>query len=116
MGRFVKRGEVWIADLAEPRGSEPDKRRPVLIVQENALTASRLNTVMVAPMTSNLRRSVAPGNVSVSAKQSRLKVDSVVLCCQVICIDKVFLTTKVSALTESVVERVDAGLRLTLAL
>jgi mRNA interferase MazF len=40
---------VWWADLAEPRGSEPGGRRPVLVVQDDALTASRLQSVMVVP-------------------------------------------------------------------
>jgi mRNA interferase MazF len=58
----MNRGEVWWADLAEPRGSEPAKRRPVIIVQEDALTRSRLQTVMVVPITSNLKRGAAPRN------------------------------------------------------
>ena len=112
----MKRGEVWIADLAEPRGSEPAKRRPVVIVQENALNASRLSTVMVAPITSNLKRGAAPGNLLLTKKQSGLKVNSVVLCCQVLCIDKAFLDTNLAALSVALVERIDQALRLTLAL
>ena len=46
------RGEVWWADLAEPSGSEPGSRRPVVIVQDDLLTQSRMGTVMVAPITS----------------------------------------------------------------
>jgi mRNA interferase MazF len=116
MGCVVNRAEVWIADLAEPRGSEPAKRRPVLIVQENALNQSRLNTVMVAPITSNMKRGRAPGNVSLSPKQSGLKVDSVVLCCQVLCLDKAFFSQPVATLSESVMSRIDSGLKIALAL
>jgi mRNA interferase MazF len=112
----MKRGEVWIADLAEPRGSEPAKRRPVLIVQENALNQSRLNTIMVAPITSNLKRGSAPGNVALTVKQSGLRVESVALCCQVLCVDKAFLSQRTAALSEAVMARVDSALRITLAL
>jgi mRNA interferase MazF len=112
----MNRGDVWWADLAEPRGSEPSKRRPVVVVQEDALTRSRLQTVMVVPVTSNLKRATAPGNVMLARGHSKLRVDSVALACQVLTLDKRFLTEKVSALPLSTMARIDAGLRLTLGL
>jgi mRNA interferase MazF len=112
----MNRGELWWADLAEPRGSEPAKRRPVVIVQEDALTRSRLETVMVVPVTSNLKRAAAPGNVVLSRSHSKLRVESVALACQVLTIDRHFLTEKISTLPRSTMARLDAGLRLTLAL
>lgn len=112
----MNRGEIWWADLAEPRGSEPGKRRPVLIVQEDSLTRSRLRTVMVVPVTSNLKRAAAPGNVMLARSYSGLRVESVALACQVLTIDKEFLTGRVATLPASVMARIDAGLRLTLAL
>ncbi len=112
----MNRGEVWWADLAEPRGSEPGKRRPVVIVQEDALTRSKLGTVMVVPITSNLRRAVAPGNVTLARSHSRLRVESVALVCQVLTLDKRFLTERVAALPNATVARIDEGLKLVLAL
>lgn len=112
----MNRGEIWWADLAEPRGSEPAKRRPVVIVQEDALTRSRLQTVMVVPITSNLKRAAAPGNVVLARSHSGLRVESVVLACQVLTIDKHFLSERISTLPRSTMARLDAGLRLTLAL
>lgn len=110
------RGEVWWADLAQPRGSEPAKRRPVLVVQEDSLTRSRLQTVMVVPITSNLKRGAAPGNVTLARSHTKLRVESVALTCQVITIDKSFLEQKVSSLPASSMARIDEGLKLTLAL
>jgi len=112
----MNRGEVWWADLAEPRGSEPGKRRPVLIVQEDSLTRSRLCTVMVVPITSNLKRAAAPGNVTLARSHSGLRVESVALGCQVLTIDKEFLTSRIGTLPSSTMARIDSGLRLTLAL
>ena len=112
----MKRGELWWADLAQPRGSEPGKRRPVLVVQEDSLTRSRLRTVMVVPITSNLKRAAAPGNVLLARSYSGLSVESVALVCQVLTIDKDFLTSRIATLTGSSMARVDVGLRLTLAL
>lgn len=73
---------------AEPRGAEPAKRRPVVIVQEDLFTRSRLQTVMVVPIISNLKRAVAPGNVVLARSHSKLRVESVALACQVLTIDK----------------------------
>ena len=112
----MNRGELWWADLAAPRGSGPAKRRPVVIVQEDSLTRSRLQTVMVVPITSNLKRAAAPGNVVLARSHSKLRVESVALACQVLTIDKSFLTEKISTLPRSTMARLGAGLRLTLAL
>jgi mRNA interferase MazF len=112
----MNRGEVWWADLAEPRGSEPAKRRPVIVVQEDSLTRSRLQTVMVVPITSNLKRASAPGNVMLARSHSKLRAESVALACQVLTLDKQFLTQRIATLPRSTMERIDAGLRLTLAL
>jgi mRNA interferase MazF len=68
----VKRGEIWWVDLGDPKGSAPGFRRPVVIVQDDLLTESRLGTVMVAPITSNLKRGAAAGNVTLDIKASGL--------------------------------------------
>jgi mRNA interferase MazF len=71
---------------------------------------------MVVPITSNLKRAAALGNVMLARSHSGLSVESVALVCQVMTIDKDFLTSKVATLPASSMARVDAGLRLTLAL
>jgi mRNA interferase MazF len=112
----VKRGEVWWADLAEPRGSEPGDRRPVLIVQDDHLTASALSTVMVVPLTSNLRRVTAIGNVALSKRDTGLPRESVALVCQVMTLDKAFLDEPARSLPAKLMRAVDSGLRVTLSL
>lgn len=112
----MKRGEVWWADLAEPRGSEPGDRRPVLIVQDDLLTASALSTVMVVPLTTNLRRGAAVGNVTLPRKETGLPRDSVALVCQVMTLDKTFLDAPARSLSTQRMRSVDAGLRLALSL
>ncbi len=112
----MKRGDVLWADLAEPRGSEPGKRRPVVVVQDDRLTKSLLKTVMVVPITSNLRRAGAPGNVLLQAKESGLTKPSVALACQVTTIDKVYLGDRVGTLPRHLLRRMDAALLLTLSL
>lgn len=112
----MKRGEIWWADLADPVGSGPGYKRPVLIIQSKPFNESRITTVIVAIITSNLALGEAPGNVRLSKSQSGLPKPSVVNVSQVITIDKSMLTEKVKALPGAVVQEVDDGLRLVLAL
>lgn len=112
----MKRGEIWWADLADPVGSGPGYKRPVLIIQSKPFNESRIATVLVAVITSNLALGDAPGNVRLSKSQSGLPKPSVVNVSQVITIDKNMLTEKVKALPGAVVQEVDNGLRLVLAL
>ncbi|MEE8339424.1 MAG: type II toxin-antitoxin system PemK/MazF family toxin, partial [Xanthomonadales bacterium] len=62
----MKRGEIWWASLPPATGSGPGYRRPVLVVQANSFNQSKISTVLVAAITSNLSLARAPGNVRVS--------------------------------------------------
>ena len=108
----VNRGELWWADLAAPRGSGPGLRRPVVIVQSDAFNHSRIQTVIVAAVTSNLRLAAAPGNVLLPKRQSRLPKDSVVNVSQVLTLDRALLTERVGLLPAQCLSTIDAGLRL----
>ncbi len=112
----MKRCEVWWADLGEPRGSEPAFRRPVIVVQDDLLTASALRTVMVVPLTSNLRRAEAAGNVLLSPEETGLDRASVALVCQVMTLHKDSLDELVGSLSARARRRIDHGLALTLGL
>ena len=108
---MIERGEVWWASLPEASGSEPGYRRPVLIVQADAFSRSRLQTVVAVVLTSNLRLVEAPGNVLVPADASGLPRDSVANVTQVITVDREFLTERAGRLRGRLVEAVDGGLR-----
>ncbi|MBI4818559.1 MAG: type II toxin-antitoxin system PemK/MazF family toxin [Deltaproteobacteria bacterium] len=110
------RGEVWWADLGEPRGTEPAFRRPIVVVQHDRLTASTLSTVMVVPLTSNLGRADAKGNVLLRREETGLPKDSVALACQVITADKLWLAEHVGSLSPRAQRKLDEGLTLTLDL
>jgi mRNA interferase MazF len=112
----VIRGEIWWADLPAPRGSEPGFRRPVLIIQANSFNQSRMQTVIVAVISSNLRLAGAPGNVLLPSKISGLPRDSVANVSQLITLDRSFLTEEVDKLPSRLMAEVDAGLRLVLEL
>lgn len=112
----MKRGEVWWASLPEPTGSGPGFRRPVLIVQSNPFNQSRIATIMVAVITSNLALAEAPGNVRAAKADSGLSKASVINVSQVITIDRELLSSRVAALPGQVMRRVDEGLKLALGL
>ena len=112
----MHRGEIWWASLPEPSGSGPGYRRPVVIVQANSFNESRIQTAIVAVITSNLRLAEAPGNILVPATRSGLRKDSVVNVSQLITVDKTFLTERVGHLNSSQQRALDVGLRLVLAL
>ena len=112
----MRRGEIWWASLPEPTGSEPGFRRPLLIVSANSFNESRINTVVAAVITSNLRLADAPGNVRVPAKGTGLSKPSVVNISQIVTVDKAFLTERVGRIAPRLLSEVDDGIRLVLEL
>lgn len=112
----VARGEIWWADLPDPHGSGPGYRRPVLIVQSDAFNRSRLATVTVVVLTRNVRLLDAPGNALVPARVSGLPCDSVANVTQLLTVGHGLLTERVRRLPPAILNQVDDGMRLALAL
>ena len=112
----MRRGEIWWAALPEPVGSGPGMRRPVLIIQANPFNESRISTVIVAVVTSNLALAEAPGNVRLGKGDSGLPKPSVVNVSQVLTVDRGMLEEPVRVVSARVMERVNLGLRLALGL
>jgi mRNA interferase MazF len=111
-----RRGDVCWADLGEPKGSKPAKRRPVLVVQADPYNTSRLNTTMVAVITSSTALAAMPGNVFLPASASGLPKDSVLNVTALVTIDKSDLDSPVARLPRSLMSEVDRGLRRVLGL
>lgn len=112
----MKRGELWWASLPGPTGSGPGYRRPVLVIQANPFNESRISTVIVAIITSNLALADAPGNVRLAKTESSLPKPSVVNISQVLTLDRTLLTSKIKSLPNKAMARVDEGLLLVLGL
>ena len=112
----ARRGEIWWTALPTPRGSEPGYRRPIVVVQADAFNRSRLQTVIAAVITSNLRLADAPGNIRLTRRQSRLSKESVINVSQLVTLDRSFLARRVVRLSTKELAQLDAGLRLVLAL
>jgi mRNA interferase MazF len=112
----MKRGEIWWASLPSPTGSGPGFRRPVLVIQSNPFNQSRIATVIVAVITSNLALADAPGNVRIGKAESGLAKPSVVNISQLYTLDRELLTERVRALPAEAVRDVNDGLRVVLGL
>jgi len=112
----MQRGEVWWADLPEPTGAIPGYRRPVLLIQADAFTQSRIATVIAVIITSNLSIATAPGNVFLRATESGLLKDSVINVSQIITLDKQLLDEQVGHVTAATLAAVENGIRLVLDL
>jgi mRNA interferase MazF len=112
----VERGELWWADLGEPRGSEPALRRPVLVLQADSFNRSRLQTVVVVSLTTNLRLAAAPGNVVCRPRGNGLRGSSVVNATQISTLDRRFLRGRIGRLPGTTLRQVEDGVRLVLGL
>lgn len=111
---MIAQGEVWWADLAEPSGSEPGFRRPVVVVQGDAFNRSRIATVVCVALTSNLRWAEAPGNVLLSARLTGLPKESVANVSQLVTLDRGALTERVGSLPATKLKLVLLGIDIAL--
>ena len=110
----ISQCEVWWADLDDPVGSGPGLRRPVVIIQGNALNSSRIATVIVVPLTSNLRWADAPGNVLLQSDETGLSRQSVANVSQIVTVDRSQLTERVGYLPAGKVRLIRGGVDIVL--
>jgi mRNA interferase MazF len=103
-------GDIWWADLSDPPGSTSGYRRPVVILQGDAINRSRIATLICAPLTSNMKWAEAPGNLACSARSTGLDRDSVVQMTLILTIDKVILTEQVGRISQKQVKQLLGGL------
>jgi len=110
----VNQGDIYWIDLDEPAGSEPGYRHPHVVVQNNLFNRSQIRTVVVCPLTSNLKRANAPGNVLLDKQETNLPKQSIVVVSQIFTVDKSQLGDYVSTLSAKRVREILNGIRLVL--
>lgn len=108
----IDQGDVFWVDLGDPIGSEPSYRHPHVVVQNNVFNRSRINTVVVCALTSNLKRARAPGNVLLERGEANLPKQSVVNISQIFTVDKSQLIEKIGTLTPKKVRTILNGINL----
>ncbi|MDH4164442.1 MAG: type II toxin-antitoxin system PemK/MazF family toxin [Nitrospirota bacterium] len=108
----IRQGDIYWIDLGDPDGSEPGYRHLHVVVQNNVFNSSRISTVVVCALTSNLKRSAVPGNVLLRKGEANLPKDSVVNISQVVTINKSDLVEKIGSLAPGRVKQIVSGLKL----
>jgi len=84
----IRKGSVYWVDFSPAKGSEPTGKRPGLVLQNDLLNDSKLNTVIVAAITSTLKFGDLPGNVSLHKGEANLPKRSVINMTQIKTVDK----------------------------
>lgn len=111
MARRICRGDLyWIAP-DDSRGPAPHYSHPHVVVQEDVFNHSRISTVVVCALTSNLHRASEPGNVLLELGEGGLPAQSVVVVSQISSVEKARLAERIGALSEARVAQILAGLR-----
>lgn len=107
---MISQGDVWWADLGDPIGSAPGFRRPVIVVQGDSFNRSAIKTVVVVPVTSNLRWADAPGNVRLTARATGLERDGVANVSQIVTVDRTTLSERTGRVPRAKLDLILAGI------
>lgn len=108
----IRQGDVFWVDLGEPGRAAPGYRHPHVVIQNNLFNHSRINTVVVCVVTSNLKRASAPGNVLLRKGEANLPKRSVVNVSQIFTVDKADLVERIGTLSSKRVRQILDGVRL----
>ncbi len=108
----INQGDIFWIELEEPRGSEPGYKHPHVVVQNNIYNRSQIRTVVVCPLTSNIKRAKAPGNVLLEKKEANLPKQSVVNVSQVFTVDRTQLDEYIGTLSPRRVREIINGIEL----
>lgn len=110
----INQGDIYWIELDEPEGSEPGYKHPHVVVQNNLFNRSQIRTVVVCPLTTNIKRANAPGNLLLDKKESNLSRQSVVNVSQVFTVDKSQLDEYVGSLSPKRITEILNGIKLVL--
>ena len=110
----IQQGDIFWIELDEPSGSAPGYTHPHVVVQNNVFNQSRINTVVVCVLSSNLKRANAPGNVLLEPEEANLPKQSVVMVSQLFTVDKSSLGDLIGTLSKRRVRQILDGIKLIL--
>ncbi len=108
----IRQGDVYWVALDDPTGSGPGHTHPLVVIQNNLFNTSQIRTVMLAPLTSNLKHGSAPGNVLLDRGEANLPKSSVVIVSQIITVDRTQLGEYIGTLSAKHVREILNGIKL----
>ena len=107
----INQGDIFWIESDESGGAVPGHPHPHLVIQENVFNWSRIDTVVVCALTSNLHRANEPGNVLLDLGEGNLPKQSVLVVSQVSSVEKSRLGELIGTLSSGRVQQVLDGLR-----
>jgi mRNA interferase MazF len=108
----INQGDIYWIRLKEPKGSEPAYKHPHVVIQNNAFNFSKINTVVLCALTTNLKRASSPGNIMLKKNEAGLPKKSVVNITQLITVNKLELKEKIGQLSKSRIREIIEGLEI----
>lgn len=108
---LINQGDIYWVKVEEAGGPEAEFAHPYVVIQENVLNHSRIHTVVVCALTTNLKQARAPGNVLLEAGEANLAKQSVVVVSKVSSVDKTRLGEYIGSLSEERVRQILAGMQ-----
>ena len=109
---IIRQGDIFWVNLGSPKGSEPGYRHPHVVIQNDVFNTSRINTVVVCALTTNLKQAQAPGNVTLNKGEANLAKKSVVNISQVVTVNKSDLKDKIGSLSSKRTKEIIGGIKL----
>ena len=108
---IVNQGDIYWVPLEEPNGSEPGYIHPHVVIQDDVINRSRIHTVVVCALTTNMKRANMPGNVLLETGEANLPKQSIVVVSQVSTVNKVQLGEYIGSLSKERVDQILAGMQ-----
>lgn len=108
---MIEQGDVFWIPSEVLRPSVPGPAHPHVVIQDDVLNRSRIATVVVCGLTTNLKRAGEPGNVVLDAGEANLPKASVAVVSQICTVDKTELGERVGVLTQERVRQILEGMR-----
>lgn len=112
----IRKGSIYWVDFSPGKGSEPIGRRPGLVVQNDILNDSNLNTVIMLAITSTMKFGELPGNVVLKKGEANVPKKCVINVTQVKSVDKKSIKEKIGTLPKKRLDQVHEGLKLVMNL
>jgi len=109
--KVINQGDIYWAQLEDPSGLQPNYAHPHVVIQDNIFNRSRINTVVVCALTSNMKRANEPGNVLLEVGEANLSRQSVVVVSQVSAVEETQLGEYIGTLTGQRISQILAGMR-----
>ncbi len=108
---MINRGDIFWLDSDRERGSTAGLRHPHVVIQDDVFNHSRIETIVVCALTSNLKRANEPGNILLDVGEGHLPKQSVLVVSQVSAVPRVQLVERIGALCARRIDQILQGMR-----